>query len=159
MNGETLEEVESLKLGATLYKDGTCTGEIRIRLATATAAMARLNKIMLETRQPVWWAPKKHSYSQETEAGLDRSSHPTWQPCTTTLFWWQTTEKKPVRQCEGMDCTTHDKPHNSSERNGKGSLLTYPSCLPNNQTGQGNNEWNTWCCIDAWMKCNALYLL
>ena len=46
MNGETLEEVSSFKyLGATLYKDGTCTGEIRIRIAQATAAMARLNRI------------------------------------------------------------------------------------------------------------------
>ena len=46
MNGVQLEEVTSFKyLGATLSKDGTCTEEIRIRIATATAAMARLNRV------------------------------------------------------------------------------------------------------------------
>ena len=46
MNGETLEEVTNFKyLGATLSSDGTCTAEIRIRIATATAAMASLEKI------------------------------------------------------------------------------------------------------------------
>ena len=46
MNGELLEEVSSFKyLGATLSKDGTCTAEIRIRIVTATAAMARLGRI------------------------------------------------------------------------------------------------------------------
>ncbi|XP_071491823.1 uncharacterized protein [Diadema antillarum] len=46
MNGETLDEVTSFKyLGSTIYKDDTCTGEIRTRIATATAAMARLNRI------------------------------------------------------------------------------------------------------------------
>ena len=46
MNGESLQEVTSFKyLGATLSKDGTCTAEIRIRIATATAAMARLSRI------------------------------------------------------------------------------------------------------------------
>ena len=46
MNGEPLEEVSTFKyLGATLSKDGTCTAEIRIRIATATAAMARLSRI------------------------------------------------------------------------------------------------------------------
>ena len=43
MNRQTLEEVTSFKnLGATLCKDGTCSAEIRIRIA---AAMARLNRI------------------------------------------------------------------------------------------------------------------
>ncbi|XP_070177895.1 uncharacterized protein [Littorina saxatilis] len=46
MNGEPLEEVSSFKyLRATLSKDGTCTAEMRIRIATATAAMARLNRV------------------------------------------------------------------------------------------------------------------
>jgi hypothetical protein len=46
MSGQQLEEVANFKyLGATLSKDGTCTTEIRIRIATATAAMARLTKI------------------------------------------------------------------------------------------------------------------
>ena len=46
MNGEMLEEVSTFKyLGATLSKDGTCTAEIRIRIGTATAAMARLSRI------------------------------------------------------------------------------------------------------------------
>ena len=44
MNGQKLEEVTSLKyLGATLCKDGTCS-EVRIRLASAMAAMDRLNR-------------------------------------------------------------------------------------------------------------------
>ena len=43
---EELEEVTSFKyLGATLCKDGTFAAEIRIRIASVMAAMARLNKI------------------------------------------------------------------------------------------------------------------
>ena len=46
MNGQKLEEVTSFKYqGATLCKDGTCSAEIRIRIASAMAAMARLNGI------------------------------------------------------------------------------------------------------------------
>jgi hypothetical protein len=46
MNGEKLEEVTNFKyLGATLSKDGTSTAEVHIRIATATSAMARLNRI------------------------------------------------------------------------------------------------------------------
>ena len=43
MNGQMLEEVTSFQyLGATLCKDGTCSAEVRIRVASA---MARLNRI------------------------------------------------------------------------------------------------------------------
>ena len=46
MNGQKLEEVTSFKyLGATLCKDDTCSAEVRIRLASAMAAMARRNSI------------------------------------------------------------------------------------------------------------------
>jgi hypothetical protein len=46
INGEVLEEVSAFKyLGATLSKGGTCTAEIRIRIATATSAMARLSRV------------------------------------------------------------------------------------------------------------------
>ena len=46
MNGQRLEGVTSLKyLGATLCKDGTCSAEIRIGIASAMTAMARLNRI------------------------------------------------------------------------------------------------------------------
>ena len=46
MNGETLEQVDNFKhLGESLSKDGTCTAEIRIRIARATASMASLQKI------------------------------------------------------------------------------------------------------------------
>lgn len=46
MNGQKLEEVDSFKyLGATLSKDGSCTAEVRIRISTATSAMARLDRI------------------------------------------------------------------------------------------------------------------
>ena len=45
MNGQKLEEVTSFKyLGATLCKDGTCSAEVDIRIASA---MASLNRI--------WW--------------------------------------------------------------------------------------------------------
>ena len=50
INGQKLEGVTSFKyLGATLCKDGTCSAEVRIRIAScsAIAAMARLNRI--------WW--------------------------------------------------------------------------------------------------------
>ena len=48
MNGQRLEEVTSFKyLGGTLWRDGTCTAEVRIRIASAMAAMARLNGIWL----------------------------------------------------------------------------------------------------------------
>ena len=46
MNGEKLEEVSSFKyLGATLTKDGRSLKEIKIRIAMATQAMAKLSKI------------------------------------------------------------------------------------------------------------------
>jgi len=46
MNGEILEEVASFKyLGLTLTKDGSSTVEVSLRLATASAAMTRLNRI------------------------------------------------------------------------------------------------------------------
>ena len=45
INGQKLEEVTSLKyIVATLCKDGTCSAEVRIRIASAIAAMARLNR-------------------------------------------------------------------------------------------------------------------
>ena len=49
MNGQKLEELTSFNyLGATLCKDGTlCSAEIHIRIVSAMAAMARLNRI--------WW--------------------------------------------------------------------------------------------------------
>ena len=46
MNGQRLDEVTSFKyLGATLCKDGTCSAEVRIRIASAMAAMAKLSRI------------------------------------------------------------------------------------------------------------------
>ena len=46
MNGEPLEEVNQFKyLGATLSKDGSSTAEIGIRIAQATSAMARLERV------------------------------------------------------------------------------------------------------------------
>ena len=44
MNGQQLEEVMAFKyIGATLTKDGRSTAEIKIRLAIATASMAKPN--------------------------------------------------------------------------------------------------------------------
>ena len=46
MCGEPLETVASFKyLGATLSSDGTSTADIRIRIATATSAMANLTRV------------------------------------------------------------------------------------------------------------------
>ena len=46
MNGQKLEEVTSFNyLGAPLYKGGTYVAEVRTRIASAMAAMARLNRI------------------------------------------------------------------------------------------------------------------
>ena len=46
MNGQKLEEPTSFKyLGATLCKNGTCSVEVRIRIASAMAAMVKLNRI------------------------------------------------------------------------------------------------------------------
>ena len=43
---QKLEEVTNFKYpGAALCKDGICSAEIRIRIASTMAAMARLNKI------------------------------------------------------------------------------------------------------------------
>ena len=48
MNGQKLEEVTSFKyLGATLCKDRTCSQDVHIRIASAMAAMVRLNRIWL----------------------------------------------------------------------------------------------------------------
>ena len=44
MNGQKLEKVTSFEdMGATRCKNGTCSAEVRIRIASAMAAMARLN--------------------------------------------------------------------------------------------------------------------
>ena len=46
MNSQNLEEVTSFKyLGATLCKDGTCSAEACIKIASAMAAVARLNRM------------------------------------------------------------------------------------------------------------------
>ena len=46
MNSQKLEEVASFRyLGKTLCKDGTCSAEICIRIASAMAAVARLSRI------------------------------------------------------------------------------------------------------------------
>ena len=46
INGQKLQEVTSFKyLGATLCKDGTCSAETRIRIASVMAAVARLNRV------------------------------------------------------------------------------------------------------------------
>ena len=45
MNVQMLEEVTSFKYqGSTLCKDGTCSAEISIRIASAVVPMARLNR-------------------------------------------------------------------------------------------------------------------
>ena len=46
MIGQKLEEVTSFKyLGETLCKDGTCTADVCVRIASAMAATARLSRI------------------------------------------------------------------------------------------------------------------
>ena len=46
MNGQKLEEVTSFKnMGAILRKDGFCSAQVRIRIAPAMAAVAKLNKV------------------------------------------------------------------------------------------------------------------
>ena len=46
MNGQKLEEVTSFKyLEVTLCKDGACSAEVRSKIASAMAAMTRLNRI------------------------------------------------------------------------------------------------------------------
>ena len=43
LNSQKLEEVTSFKyLGATLCKDGTCSAEVSIRIASAMARLSRL---------------------------------------------------------------------------------------------------------------------
>ena len=50
MNSQKLEGVTDFKyLGATLCKDGTCSEEIRIRVVSVMAVMARLNRILLSS--------------------------------------------------------------------------------------------------------------
>ena len=45
VNGQKLEEVTSFKyLGATQCKGGICSSEVHFRIASAMAAMARLNR-------------------------------------------------------------------------------------------------------------------
>ena len=50
MTGEPLEEVSNFKyLGAVLSKDGSCADEIRARITSALAAMARLSRVWSST--------------------------------------------------------------------------------------------------------------
>ena len=59
MNGQQLEEVTTFKyLGATLTKDGRSTTEIKTRLAMATAAMAKLQRV---------WKSKEISFPTKTK--------------------------------------------------------------------------------------------
>ena len=52
MNGQKLEKVTSFKYqGASLCEDDTCSAEIRIRIASTMAAIARLNRICLFRKQ------------------------------------------------------------------------------------------------------------
>ena len=47
MNGQKLEEVTSFKyVGPNLCKDGTCSAEVRIKIASAMKVAARLNRIL-----------------------------------------------------------------------------------------------------------------
>ena len=55
MNGEQLEHVNSFTyLGAVLTQDGSCTAEIRKRIAMATSAMARLNRLWNSDSLSFW---------------------------------------------------------------------------------------------------------
>ena len=45
INSQKLEVISFKYLGSTLCKEGTCSAEIFIRIASAVAAMARLNRI------------------------------------------------------------------------------------------------------------------
>ena len=47
MNGQKLEEETRFKYMGATCKDGTCSAKVNIRIASAIAAMARLNRI--------WW--------------------------------------------------------------------------------------------------------
>ena len=48
MNGQKLEEVTNyMYLGATLWRDGTCSAEIRIGIASAMAAMTRVQVVQV----------------------------------------------------------------------------------------------------------------
>ena len=52
MNGETLKQNDNSKyLGASLSKDSTCTAEVRIHIARATASMASPPKDMERQHQ------------------------------------------------------------------------------------------------------------
>ncbi|KAH3871868.1 hypothetical protein DPMN_035083 [Dreissena polymorpha] len=69
MNGETPEEVTSFKnLGATLFKDGTRTDEVRIRIAMATASMATPSRLLTSSYITT---PPSTGYTRS------RSLHPT----------------------------------------------------------------------------------
>ena len=70
MNGEKLNEMISFKhLGTTQYRDGTWSTEIRVAIASSTAAMARLKRIRrnnamnLASKFPKKWLWKLHRIS------------------------------------------------------------------------------------------------
>ena len=69
MNGQKLEEVTSFKYqGATLCKDDTCSAEVRIRIASAMAAMDRLNTIRFTSKFKLYKShvPSILLYGRET---------------------------------------------------------------------------------------------
>ncbi|KAH3721523.1 hypothetical protein DPMN_064452 [Dreissena polymorpha] len=70
MKGEKLEKEISVKnLGATLAKDGINSAEVRLRIAMATPALARLSRL---------WKSSTISFPKQAHAlQVTRSFHPT----------------------------------------------------------------------------------
>ena len=105
IEGQALEEVNSFKyLGATLTKDGRSTTEIKTRIAMATSALARLDKIW-KSRE-MWFGTKYKLYKSLVQS-IFLYGCESWTLTAETTKRIQAYENKCLRRLLGISWKEH----------------------------------------------------